>query len=497
MMLFTNNGTSRLYAAIDAVTTSIRVQTGDGAKFPSPSGSDYCTVTLEDRRTNQIEICKCTARNGDILNVQRAQEGTTAQAFALGATVSNRLTAGTMDFLAHAGAQGPVGPVGPTGPTGPQGSTGPQGPVGPASTIPGPTGPQGPQGDTGQDGPPGPSGPQGDPGPTGSQGPAGPQGIQGPAGTGINFKGTVPSVSALPPTGNANGDAYTVTSTGDLYIWDGTQWVNNGHIQGPQGIPGEQGPQGSTGPQGPQGQTGAQGPQGIAGPPGPVPEAPTDSKQYARFNTTWQQVTPGLADAPSDGKQYARASGAWAETAPLASPVFTGTPTAPKAPHADNTGKIATTSWVMENVADMGFVFDYSPVFQGDPQAPTPPTADNDTSIATTAFVKAQNYAPIASPTFTGDPKAPTPASTDNDTSIATTAFVKTALAALPPSGIPEAPVDGKQYARKNSAWVEVVIPPAVSVSDSPPSSPVVGQMWWESDSGIMFIYYGTAWVQM
>jgi len=71
-----------------------------------------------------------------------------------------------------------------------------------------------------------------------------------------------------------------------------------------------------------------------------------------------------------------------------------------------------------------------SPVFTGDPTAPTPATADNDTSIATTAYVKAQGYATLASPVFTGNPTAPTPTAGDNDTSIATTAFVTTALAA-------------------------------------------------------------------
>jgi hypothetical protein len=78
-----------------------------------------------------------------------------------------------------------------------------------------------------------------------------------------------------------------------------------------------------------------------------------------------------------------------------------------------------------------------SPVFTGNPTAPTPATGDNDTSLATTEFVKAQGYltavpatyAPLASPTFTGDPKAPTPAAGDNDTSLATTAFVTDALA--------------------------------------------------------------------
>lgn len=96
--LFKNNASSRLYAAIDAVTTSIRVQDGHGNKFPQPAGdgSDYFMVTLDDRRSGQVEICKCTGRTGDIMNVTRGQEGTTGQAFALGATVSNRFTAGTL-----------------------------------------------------------------------------------------------------------------------------------------------------------------------------------------------------------------------------------------------------------------------------------------------------------------------------------------------------------------------------------------------------------------
>lgn len=71
-----------------------------------------------------------------------------------------------------------------------------------------------------------------------------------------------------------------------------------------------------------------------------------------------------------------------------------------------------------------------SPTFTGNPTAPTPATGDNDTSIATTAFVKAQGYATLASPALTGNPTAPTPTAGDNDTSIATTAFVTTAVAA-------------------------------------------------------------------
>ena len=92
-----------------------------------------------------------------------------------------------------------------------------------------------------------------------------------------------------------------------------------------------------------------------------------------------------------------------------------------------------------------------SPVFTGNPTAPTPTSSDNDTSIATTAFVRTaiNTYAVgsfngrtgnvtltaadvtgvggalVASPAFTGTPTAPTPALTDNSTTIATTAYVQ------------------------------------------------------------------------
>jgi hypothetical protein len=47
-----------------------------------------------------------------------------------------------------------------------------------------------------------------------------------------------------------------------------------------------------------------------------------------------------------------------------------------------------------------------SPVFTGNPTAPTPAPGDNDTSIATTAFVVA-GFLPIANPTFTGAETGP------------------------------------------------------------------------------------------
>src|SRR5207344_2441319 len=105
----------------------LRVLPGHGSLFPSPSGGNIFTVTIEDRRSGQLEICICTNRNGDLLDITRGQEGTPAQTFAISATVSNRLTAKTMDTLMHGGGDGPPGPQGPQGEVGPVGPMGPQG----------------------------------------------------------------------------------------------------------------------------------------------------------------------------------------------------------------------------------------------------------------------------------------------------------------------------------------------------------------------------------
>jgi hypothetical protein len=100
-MLFANNATSRLRIVIPAASSTITVAPGDGAKFPviAPLSGDWFSVTLQDLRNGTMEICKCTAHTGDVLTVVRGQEGTTAQDFYIGANVSNRQTAGTLDYF--------------------------------------------------------------------------------------------------------------------------------------------------------------------------------------------------------------------------------------------------------------------------------------------------------------------------------------------------------------------------------------------------------------
>ena len=81
-----------------------------------------------------------------------------------------------------------------------------------------------------------------------------------------------------------------------------------------------------------------------------------------------------------------------------------------------------------------GDIFD-SPTLTGVPLAPTAPVGTNTQQIATTAFVVAEIaastlFAPIASPQFTGFPSGPTAAPGSSTGQLATTAFVMHAVAA-------------------------------------------------------------------
>ena len=95
---FANNASTTLASGITDLATSMTVATGDGALFPSISGAEYfyCTIVAAN---GTLEIVKCTARTGDVFTIERAQEGTTAVAFSTGATVENRMTAGSFDDI--------------------------------------------------------------------------------------------------------------------------------------------------------------------------------------------------------------------------------------------------------------------------------------------------------------------------------------------------------------------------------------------------------------
>jgi hypothetical protein len=97
ILLFANNAVSTIASPITAASTSVQLQTGDGAKFPNPVvGSEFFKLTFVDAATGFTnEIVNCTARNGDVLTIVRAQEGTLARAWGAGDSAKNMTTAQT------------------------------------------------------------------------------------------------------------------------------------------------------------------------------------------------------------------------------------------------------------------------------------------------------------------------------------------------------------------------------------------------------------------
>lgn len=92
----TNNASSLLTAPILAADTSITITPTDAALFPALSlPGDYFYCTLEDRRMvpNLREIVKVTSTSANTFTIARAQDGTLAANFFIGAIVSLRLTA--------------------------------------------------------------------------------------------------------------------------------------------------------------------------------------------------------------------------------------------------------------------------------------------------------------------------------------------------------------------------------------------------------------------
>jgi hypothetical protein len=107
-----------------------------------------------------------------------------------------------------------------------------------------------------------------------------------------------------------------------------------------------------------------------------------------------------------------------AAKAPLDSPAFTGTPTAPTAIQGTNTTQIATTAFVLGQASS------------------TNPLMDGIVSIGSSGtYARADHVhpsdtskAPLDSPAFTGMPTAPTATLGTSTAQIATTAFVQNAL---------------------------------------------------------------------
>jgi hypothetical protein len=99
----------------------------------------------------------------------------------------------------------------------------------------------------------------------------------------------------------------------------------------------------------------------------------------------------------------------------IASPAFTGTPTAPNVAANNNSNRIATTAYVdaADTIITNYITTEISSVL-----------SSTQANLVAGLSTKANTISPV----FTGVPEAPTPVSTDNSQKIATTAFVRGAI---------------------------------------------------------------------
>lgn len=146
------------------------------------------------------------------------------------------------------------------------------------------------------------------------------------------------------------------------------------------------------------------------------------AQQKDRLNRS----SPAAAQAQL-GDRLAENTAGDALKAPLASPAFTGTPTAPTAAPGTNTTQLATAAFV---AAALAALVDSSPAALNTLNE-LAAALGNDANFATTLTNALALKAPLASPTLTGIPAAPTAAVDTSTTQIATTAFVMGAVAVL------------------------------------------------------------------
>lgn len=109
MQLWINNWSATLAAELPAGAGQLTIDPAAAALLVGVGGDHYYLLTLAalDENVQEVawEIVKVTGTSGGVLDVQRAQEGTTDQAWSIGARLSLRMTAGSLARLRDTAAQ--------------------------------------------------------------------------------------------------------------------------------------------------------------------------------------------------------------------------------------------------------------------------------------------------------------------------------------------------------------------------------------------------------
>jgi hypothetical protein len=220
----------------------------------------------------------------------------------------------------------------------------------------------------------------------------------------------------------------------------------------------------------------------------------------ASGNATWQASAGAVTSIFTRTGAVVAASGDYSVdqitgAAPLASPAFTGIPTAPTALNPTNSTQIATTAFVQSIISNLINAAPSSLNTLGEIAT----SLGNDAAFSTTVTNALALKAPLASPTFTGTPAAPTATVGTNTTQLATTAFVlanQTVSSVFGRTGVVSAASGDYSVGQITGAaplasptFTGTVITPTLRLTTSPTSGYVLtsdtsGNATWQATSG-------------
>lgn len=228
------------------------------------------------------------------------------------------------------------------------------------------------------------------------------------------------------------------------------------------------------------------------------------TKQYVDAHSG----TGGIVDAPSDGTTYGRKNAAWVKAVAGAGDTMTGALILSGDPTValGAVTKQYVDSNVGAKVAKAGDTMTGPLVLSADPtsslQASTKQYVDTSCSTVTNNSVQKSGSTMTGSLILNADPAVPLGAATKqyvdagNNTRVAKAGDTMTGLLVL--SADPTAALGA---ATKQYVDAAVASGPTVSIGDTAPGSPIQGSLWWQSSTGIPYIYYNdgtsTQWVQL
>jgi len=262
----------------------------------------------------------------------------------------------------------------------------------------------------------------------------------------------------------------------------------------------------------------------AANPSGYIPDSVQDGTTYGRNNGTWVNVGGGIQDAISDGTTYARKNAAWthithnditdwAANVPIASstlPVMDGTAavgTGATFARADHAHPTDTSRYAASNPAG------YQTAAQVTAAIPvassTTPLMDAATAVVGTGVTWAR--ADHVHPTDTSRYAASNPANYQTATQVSASlgnymplsGGVFTGNVTFQTAGIFASPSNlqvgggsaGQVLSTNGSSGLSWITPAAgggtsTTISATPPASPAVGSLWWDSVGGQLYIWY-------